>query len=201
MNKYIAHLKTITTHKRYVRKYCFMCGLYYQGLVHDLSKYSLTEYFESVKYYTGSSSPIDECKKVNGYSMAWLHHRGRNPHHWEYWIDNFQSGGIALRIPWKYLLEMFCDFLGAGMAYSKGKNLSEREFIDSEIKWWKGRRKECVMNRYSRMVIDYLFMYLDDTESISKLLHDRVRLESLKHSYENKCILMRTRKLDNYYRE
>jgi hypothetical protein len=178
-----------------------MCGLYYQGLVHDLSKYSPIEYFESVKYYTGSSSPIDECKKANGYSMAWLHHRGRNPHHWEYWMDNFQSGGTPLRIPWKYLLEMFCDFLGAGMAYSKGKNLSEREFIDSEIKWWKTRRKECVMNRYSRMVIDYLFMYLDDTESISKLLHDKVRLNSLKHLYEDKHMLMRTRKLDNYYME
>lgn len=79
------HLKTVLTHKKYVMKYCFKAGLYWQGIVHDLSKFSPTEFWESVKYYQGTRSPIDACKEENGMSLAWLHHKGRNKHHYEYW--------------------------------------------------------------------------------------------------------------------
>ena len=43
------HLKTVHKHRKYVRKYCFRCGLYKRGLLHDLSKYSPTEFLESIK--------------------------------------------------------------------------------------------------------------------------------------------------------
>ena len=91
MNKVLGHLKTVHMHRKYVRKFCFMCGLYYQGLVHDLSKYSPTEFGESIKYYTGTRSPIDVCKEKNDYSEAWFHHRGRNKHHYEYWSGTKHS--------------------------------------------------------------------------------------------------------------
>ena len=89
MNKYIKHFITITKHKFYVMKFCFKCGLYKHGLLHDLSKYGKTEFFSSAKYFQGTSSPIDAEKNEKGYSLAWQHHKGHNPHHWEYWIDNF----------------------------------------------------------------------------------------------------------------
>ena len=79
--KALQHLQTINHHKYLVMKECFEVGLYKQGLLHDMSKYSPTEFIESSKYYTGKHSPISEAKRENGYSKAWLHHKGRNKHH------------------------------------------------------------------------------------------------------------------------
>ena len=83
----IEHFKTITHHRHLVRQYCFRLGLYYQGLTHDLSKYSPSEFWRGVKYYQGDRSPNDAERRENGVSLAWLHHKGRNRHHFEYWID------------------------------------------------------------------------------------------------------------------
>ena len=84
MNRFFGHLSTITRHKIKVTLLCFRCGLYAQGIKHDLSKYSYVEFWAGVRYYQGNRSPIDREKEVKGYSMGWLHHKGRNKHHWEY---------------------------------------------------------------------------------------------------------------------
>lgn len=81
------HLHTVNTHRRLVRHYCWKLGLVWQGLTHDLSKYSPTEFWRSVKYYQGYRSPNDAERIANGVSLSWLHHKGRNLHHFEYWID------------------------------------------------------------------------------------------------------------------
>lgn len=130
------HLKTVLTHKKYVMKYCFEAGLYWQGIVHDLSKFSFIEFWESVKYYQGTRSPIDACKEENGYSLAWLHHKGRNKHHYEYWQDNFDKGTTHLIMPYKYALEMVCDYLGAGNAYS-----GDKFSLQGELAWWENKKK------------------------------------------------------------
>ena len=83
----IAHFKTITRHRNLVCKYCFRLGLYSQGLKHDLSKYSPAEFISGAKYYQGNRSPNDAERKATGVSLAWLHHKGRNRHHLEYWVD------------------------------------------------------------------------------------------------------------------
>lgn len=130
------HIKTVMTHRKWVREYCFKAGLYWQGLTHDLSKYSPVEFFESVKYYQGTSSPIDACKKEKGYSRAWLHHRGRNKHHREYWTDYYDQGCYSLIMPYKYAAEMVCDFLGAGRAYS-----GDKFTFSAEYDWWVAQLK------------------------------------------------------------
>ena len=79
----IAHFKTITAHRHLVCRYCFRLGLYGQGLKHDLSKYSPTEFWRGAKYYQGDRSPNDAERMKNGTSLAWLHHKGRNRHHFE----------------------------------------------------------------------------------------------------------------------
>lgn len=120
--KYLKHFITITKHKLYVMKYCFKCGYYKRGLLHDLSKYGVTEFFSSAKYFQGNKSPIDREKTEKGYSLAWQHHKGHNPHHWEYWIDNVGTyKNTAIEIPTEYEIEMICDWLGAGIVYSKQK--------------------------------------------------------------------------------
>ena len=115
--KLFKHFKTITKHKFYVMKLCFRFGLYKQGLKHDLSKYSWTELVTGTKYYLGYKSPNSNERDTIGYSSAWLHHKGRNKHHWEYWIDFTSKGIIAIEMPINYVVEMFCDRVAATMVY------------------------------------------------------------------------------------
>ena len=122
----IAHLVTITRHRHLVLRYCFRLGLYWQGLTHDLSKYSPIEFWRGAKYYQGYRSPNDAERKANGVSLAWLHHKGRNRHHFEYWIDYRleDSGQVVIggcKMPLKYIAEMFCDRIAACKIYLKGQ--------------------------------------------------------------------------------
>lgn len=123
---YWGHFKTITQHKLMVMKYCFKVGLYKQGLLHDLSKYSPSEFWDGVKYYQGDRSPNSAQREIEGCSKAWLHHKGRNKHHFEYWIDYTppNTGEIRLAgmpMPTNYVIEMFCDRIAASKTYNKEK--------------------------------------------------------------------------------
>ena len=127
--KAFKHFKLVCKHKWYVFLAAYEGGIPIRGLLHDMSKFSPIEFFNSVKYYTGNRSPIDNEKDEKGYSYAWLHHRGRNPHHWEYWIDNLSSGGQALKMPYKFVKEMICDWIGSGKAYN-GKKWTRKAPIE-----------------------------------------------------------------------
>ena len=124
ITKAFKHLHLVNKHRWYVFKYSIKAGIPFRGLIHDLSKYSPTEFFESVKYFDGHRSPIIHCKADKGYSKAWLHHKGRNKHHLEYWEDVFKGEKIAAFIPYKYIVESICDKLAATKAYN-GKNFNE----------------------------------------------------------------------------
>ena len=117
------HFETITRHKLLVMKYCFACGLYEQGLAHDLSKYSPTEFIPGCIYYQGDHSPNEAEREARGYTSAWLHHKGRNKHHLEYWIDysTTKTGLTGMKIPLRYVCEMVCDRVAASQIYLGGK--------------------------------------------------------------------------------
>ena len=125
------HFHKICTHKRWVFYYCRKAGIVWRGIKHDLSKFSPTEFWESVKYYQGTSSPIDAAKKDKGWSKAWMHHKGRNSHHYEYWVDNHDSGGKPLIMPFDDALELLCDYLAAGRAY-----MGDKFTYQAEREWW-----------------------------------------------------------------
>lgn len=157
INKYIKHFITITRHKFYVMQSCFRAGLVWQGMVHDNSKYGITEFIASAKYFQGSSSPIDKEKSKNGYSLAWQNHKGKNKHHWHYWTD-FENGNlIILRIPPKYLIEMICDWIGAGKAYNNGK-------WDIKVlqRWYEKNKHTFILHTSTRAYID---MLINDVKS------------------------------------
>lgn len=118
----IGHLNTVNSHRFMVFKLSIKAGIPFRGLIHDLSKYHPIEFFEGVKYFDGKISPIKVCKKKEGYSKAWLHHKGRNKHHFEYWYD-FNTPDKTPVIPYKYVAEMICDNLAASLTYNK-KNWS-----------------------------------------------------------------------------
>ncbi len=117
----LLHIITITRHRHEVIKNCFKAGIGLQGLFHDLSKYSPAELIPSVKLYQGTRSPNERARELYGYSSAWLHHKGRNKHHFEYWSDiNMKTKHYEpVRMPERYLKEMVCDRIAASKIYKK----------------------------------------------------------------------------------
>ncbi len=134
------HFKTITKHRHAVIRHCFRAGIGFQGLFHDLSKYSYVEFSKGAKYYQGTRSPNEKEREIYGYSIAWLHHKGRNKHHFEYWndVDPKTKRYRPVPMPVNYLIEMFCDRVAASKIY-KGKDYSNSHpyeyFIGGQAKF------------------------------------------------------------------
>lgn len=121
--KALKHFITITKHKILVMKGCFRLGLYKQGLLHDMSKYLPTEFLVGCKYFQGVRSPNNAEREAKGYSEAWLHHKGRNKHHFEFWVDYSLDGRgmVPVEMPVRYVAEMFVDRVSASKVYLKDK--------------------------------------------------------------------------------
>ena len=154
------HLKTITGHKRLVRKYCFRVGLYRQGLLHDLSKYTPVEFLVGAKYFCGYRSPNELERLEKGYSAAWLHHKGRNKHHLEYWIDyepslDYRMGGMEM--PVNYVVEMFCDRVAASKIYQK-----ERYTDASPLEYYNRSRDHYIIHPKTAALLEHLLEMLRD---------------------------------------
>lgn len=175
------HLKTVLTHKKWVFYYCCKLGIPWQGITHDLSKFSLVEFKESVRFYQGGkSSPIPVAKKEQGYSLAWQHHKGRNPHHYEYWTDNYDAGTTCIKMPWKYFLEMIADYLAAGRTYW-GNHFT----FKSEYLWW---MKEVDNRKMNKATKDFVTEFLFQLKNAEKLGFDPINknyLKVFKHRYES----------------
>ena len=170
MKNFFKHLHTVNTHRWEVFKLCVKCGIPFRGLVHDLSKYSYTEFSESVKYYTdGKYSPLLNCKRKTGYSKAWLHHKGRNPHHYEYWYDYATPEPTPI-IPFKYMLEMVCDRIAASKTY-RGKDYDQSYPLEYF-------HKESV----NMMLNDKLKAFLE--EVFTELAKDGEKVLNKKHLYK-----------------
>jgi hypothetical protein len=144
----LKHLYTILKHKWYVGIECFKLGLYWQGIVHDLSKFHPIEFIESARFFSnGTYSPIDDIKKQYGYSKAWIHHKSSNKHHWQYWVDYKTGVPFSVGIPQKYLKEMFCDMVGASKTY---KDSNAYEYFKNNSFYW-------IMTPGNKTYLDLLF--------------------------------------------
>ena len=125
------HFQTITRHRHMVMRHCIKAGIPIQGLLHDLSKYTPTEFIPGALYYQGTRSPNEEERERIGYSSAWLHHKGRNRHHFEYWIDINPESKVyePVQMPTRYLIEMFCDRVAASKIY-RGSQYRDSDPLD-----------------------------------------------------------------------
>ncbi len=171
MNKALMHFKTITYHKYLVMLGCFKVGLYKQGLLHDLSKYSPSEFIVGAIYYQGNRSPNNAEREDIGYSSAWLHHKGRNKHHYEYWIDYSVKeipGGMApAPMPNRYIVEMFMDRIAASKVYN-GMNYTDKSPLayyesgkDLGLLHNKTKKKlEFLLHMLAEKGEDYTFRYI-----------------------------------------
>ncbi len=153
----IKHFKTITHHKWLVLKGCFAVGLYWQGLCHDLSKYTPTEFLVGAKYYQGNRSPNGAERDLKGYSEAWMHHKGRNRHHYEYWTDMSPETHRyeAVPMPRKYLVEMVMDRIAASKTY-QGENYTDA----SPLRYLEGSWERLLMHERTKQELEYLLTML-----------------------------------------
>ena len=150
----IKHFKTITKHRHLVIKHCAKAGILWQGLRHDLSKYTPSEFITGAKYFQGTRSPNEIERELYGYSPAWLHHKGRNRHHYEYWNDYNpkEKKVVAVKMPLNYLVEMFCDRVAASKIY-RGKDYNDSH----PLEYFLGGRK-------------IMFIHKDTADTLEKWL-------------------------------
>lgn len=170
------HFRTIVRHKNLVRKGCFKVGLYKQGLLHDMSKYSPTEFLVGCKYYQGYQSPNNAERTQKGYSAAWLHHKGRNKHHMEYWIDYVgeHQGMGGMKMPVNYVVEMFIDRMSASKNYKQDAytNASPWEYYE------RGKGFH-IMHPETRALLEDLLLKLK--EEGEEAVYTYIRTEVLKN--------------------
>lgn len=119
VQRFWGHWRTVIRHRHQVIAHCAKAGILGQGLLHDLSKFSPTEFWPGVRFFDGTHSPTEDERRTYGYSLAWMHHKGRNRHHWEYWVDySVQQGRyVPMPMPKRYLAEMLCDRIAASKIY------------------------------------------------------------------------------------
>ena len=169
------HFKTITYHRWLVMCGCFKVGLYWQGLTHDLSKYSPTEFWVGARYWQGTRSPNGVEREEKGYSEAWMHHKGRNRHHYEYWTDmdlqtkNYES----VPMPRKYIAEMVMDRIAACIVY-QGKAYNEASALEYLLK----SREKDLMHPDTRRQLEYILTMLRDKgekETFSYLRYEMLK--------------------------
>lgn len=177
VSNFFKHIKLVSKHKWLVFKFSVKLGIPFRGLMHDLSKFSYDEFWESVKYYDGKVSPITKCKQENGYSKAWLHHKGRNKHHVQYWVD-LGTKGVAPVIPYKYVVEMICDKLSASITYN-GKNWTN----SSEYEYWVKEKKRIIVNPKIENFLEEVFLNIKEN-GLEKILDKKY----LKETYKKNCI-------------
>ncbi|MBQ7114781.1 MAG: catalase [Clostridia bacterium] len=159
MKNLIGHFVTITKHRHLVIRHCRKAGILWQGLRHDLSKYSPTEFLPGVKYYTGQRSPNEGERAENGFSLAWIHHKGRNRHHFEYWTDYSPVSKLIepVEMPVRYVAEMFCDRVAAGKIYNGDKYTD-----DSPLEYFMKAKHRRVIHPKTSDLLESLLVMLKD---------------------------------------
>lgn len=172
------HFCTITRHKCIVMKYCFKVGLYKQALLHDLSKYGWTEFRVGCRYYQGNRSPNNAEREALGYSIAWLHHKGRNRHHYEYWIDygiGEKIGLTGMKMPLKYVIEMFIDRIAAS------KNYEREAYTDaSALRYYENGKEYLVIHDETRALLEELLQMLADEGEAKTFVYVKMLLHKEK---------------------
>ena len=159
------HFKTITKHRHAVIKHCAKCGILWQGLFHDLSKYTPTEFIVGSRNYLGVKSPNEAERQVQGYSLAWMHHKGRNKHHFEYWTDYSPETKKVepVEMPVNYVVEMFCDRVAASKIYNE-KTYNENIPIEYFLK---AKSRRIINENTSQLLESWLLMLQEKGEEVT----------------------------------
>ena len=158
MKKYFKYLNYLIKHKWFVFLECCKEGIFWQGVIHDLSKFKPDEFFPYANHFygekkyqdvkdrneTGYYKPIDTGD--DAFDFAWLLHQKRNRHHWQWWILPYDNGTFKiLEMPLKYKKEMFCDWKGAAKAQG---------YKDNTIVWYEKHKDKMQLGPETRAWIE-----------------------------------------------
>ncbi len=159
---WIKHFSTITKHRHRVIRHCAKAGIFWQGVRHDLSKYTPTEFLNGIRNYQGYRSPNEQERETKGYSEAWMHHKGRNRHHFEYWTDyNPKTKKVEpVAMPLRFVAEMFCDRLAASKIYNKN-NYNNNQPLDYFLK---GKDRRIIHPQTSDLLEGWLVLLKEQGE-------------------------------------
>ena len=159
----IGHFSTITKHRHAVMLHCFRAGIPWRGLWHDMSKYAPIEFISGIKYYQGGNrSPNEAEREEYGYSKAWIHHKGRNRHHFEYWTDYNPKTKMMEPVPMPlvFVKEMFCDRVAASKIYQKS-NYTDKHPLEY---YFKGNAKKHMHPETAELLEKLLVMLAEEGE-------------------------------------
>ena len=180
LHNFYGHLTTVLKHRHMVMLHCFKAGIIKRGLLHDLSKFSPTEFIPGVLYFQGNRSPNEQERETIGYSRAWMHHKGRNRHHYEYWTDYCPETATLdpVRMPDIFIFEMFCDRVAASKIYNKEKynNSCPLEYF---LKAKPKRRIEAK----TAAKLEFLLRMLQDKGEDATFRYIRRRVKQLRHKH------------------
>jgi hypothetical protein len=170
MKTYIKYFCTIARHKWEVLKLCFAVGLYRQGVMHDLSKFSSAEFFRAARHFNGTAAQ----KKNDRFALAWQHHKHYNPHHWEYWLDVKAGKLTALPMPAKYEAELVIDWIAAGKVY----NAKKWDYTEP-YKFWK-KRKDMILHADTARNLENYFLLIqrhrdNELTALKKYMKSKVK--------------------------
>lgn len=162
MKKFFSHLKTVLNHRHKVIYHCAKTGILWRGILHDLSKFSPSEFIAGVRYYQGTRSPNEQERENLGHSLAWMHHKGRNRHHFEYWVDYspITKKNEPVKMPIKFVKEMFCDRLAASKIY-QGKNYTQQHPLEYFLR---GKPNRIIHKETSDLLESWLVMLAQQGE-------------------------------------
>ncbi len=158
----LSHFKTITKHRHAVIRHCFKAGILWRGLLHDLSKYTFAEFLPGARFYKGTRSPNEAEREEYGFSSAWMHHKGRNRHHFEYWTDYspITKRVEPVKMPLVFVKEMFCDRVAASKIY-QGKNYTQSHPLEYFIP---GKERRIIHPETSALLESWLIMLAEKGE-------------------------------------
>ena len=181
----VGHLRTVTRHRHAVIRHARKAGILWQGLRHDLSKYSLAEFIPGAKYFQGDRSPNEMERKLFGYSVAWMHHKGRNKHHFEYWTDYnpIEKKMMPVPMPMRYIAEMFCDRVAASKIYQGDKYTDSHPYEY----FLRGVANRAIEKETAGILENWLIMLRDDGEEKTlRHIKECVKASKKKSKKDNK---------------
>lgn len=146
---YRKYFSYVIKHKWYVFLECLKRGLIWQGIIHDWSKFLPDEFIPYAKFFYGGDKRKDQFytpdQGTDEFNYAWLKHQQRNPHHWQHWLLREDDGGdFPMKIPYKYAVEMYCDWLGAGRMFGK---------LDSK-EWYEKNKEKIIIHPTTRKLVE-----------------------------------------------
>ena len=161
MNKHLRYAQYVYRHKLYVLQACIEqshiarqgFALIWRGITHDMSKLRPGEWFPYAESFYGPYSYKDRpASLVAAFERAWLAHQHRNPHHYQHWVLRNDDGTVRV-LPMSDLniVEMLCDWRGAGKAIALGRGRPDPGWLGVSI-WWQTTREQKVDAMHPRTV-------------------------------------------------